>query len=75
MHRMRAMTLSYSNPIIRHPYSRKQRVGLPAVLSSSFAVWFGNGKQLVHERVSKLIITGEKAIISKRIGKPTLVFS
>ena len=54
MHRRRAMTLSYSNPLIPHPYSRKQRVGLPAVLPSSFAIWFGNGKQLVHEQVSKL---------------------
>jgi len=40
MHKVRAMNWSYSNPVILHPYRRKQSVGLPAVLSSSFAVWF-----------------------------------
>jgi hypothetical protein len=33
-------TLSRSNPLIPHPYNRKQSTGLPAILSSSFAVWF-----------------------------------
>jgi hypothetical protein len=40
MHKMRSMTLSYSNLIILLSYSRKQNVGLPAVLSSSVALGF-----------------------------------
>ena len=40
MHKMCALTLSYSNPVILHIYNRKQSVGLPAFLSSSFAIWF-----------------------------------
>jgi hypothetical protein len=59
--KMRIMTLIHSNLIILHPYSRKQSICLPAVLSSSLSTWFWNCKQLKHERVNKLIIAGEIA--------------
>jgi hypothetical protein len=38
MHKMRAMTLSYSKPVILHPYNGKQRAVLPAVVFYSFAI-------------------------------------
>jgi len=74
MHKMRAMTFSHSNPVILHPSNRKQSVGLPVVLSSSFAIWFCKGTKLVRAQVSELIIAGEMAIISKRMGKSLWVF-
>ena len=56
---MRAVTLSGSNHIVPHHNIRKQNIGLPAFLSLSFSIWFGNCKQLKRERVNKLIMAGE----------------
>ena len=69
------MTASRSNPDVLHLYSREHSTVLPAVLSSSFAIWFCNGKQFVVARVRKLIMAGEIALVSKKIGKPSLVFN
>jgi hypothetical protein len=71
---MRKMTTSRSNPDVFHLYS-EHSTGLPAVLSSSFVIWFCNGKQFVGARVRKLIMAGEIALVSKKMGKPSLVFS
>jgi hypothetical protein len=62
------MTLSGSNPIKPHAYSRKQSIGLPAFLSSLFSVWFWNSKQLKRARVNKLIMAGETAAIRAICG-------
>ena len=72
---MRKMTASRPNPDVLRLYSREHSTGLPAVLSSSFAIWFCNGKQLLGARVRKLIMAGEIALVSKKMGKPSLVFS
>ena len=51
VHKMRTMTLSHQNPKIPLLYRRTHGIGLPAVLSSSFAVWFGNGEWFGGTRV------------------------
>jgi hypothetical protein len=60
--KMRTMTFSHSNPVLLHPSCCKQIIGLPAVLSSSFTIWFWNGKELKCVRVNKLV-AGEIAAI------------
>jgi hypothetical protein len=45
---------------------------LPNVWSSTFAVWFWNGKQFLGARVNKLIVAGEIAAVYERMGKPFL---
>jgi len=72
---MRKMTASRSNPDVIHLYSRKHSTGLPAVLSSSFFTRFGNGKQFAGARDRKLIMACEITLVSKKMGKPFLVFS
>jgi len=44
-------------------------------LSSSFVIWFYNGKQFVVARVPKLTMAGEIALVSKKMGKLCLVLS
>jgi hypothetical protein len=44
-------------------------------LSSSFAIWLCKGKQFVGARGRKLIMAGEVALVSKKMGKPSLIFS
>jgi hypothetical protein len=65
---MRKKTASRSNPDVLHLCSREHSTVLPAVLSSSFAIWFCNGKQFVVARVRKLIMAGEIALVSKKWG-------
>ena len=40
VHKMRTITLNRSNSVIFHSSSLKHNIVLPAVLSSSFAIWF-----------------------------------
>jgi hypothetical protein len=65
---MRKKTASRSNPDVLHLYSREHSTVLPAVLSSSFPIWFCNGKQFVVARVRKLITAGAIALVSKKWG-------
>ena len=51
------------------PYSRKQTTGLPAALCSTFALWFWDGKQLLHGLVNYLITALEIAVVSMRMGR------
>jgi len=40
VHDMHTVTFSLPKPIILHPYMREQSIRFPAILSSSFVVWF-----------------------------------
>jgi hypothetical protein len=68
------MTLCRPNPIIPHPSSRQQSIGLPAVLSLSFAIWFWNIKQLKRQQMNKLIMAHHISVVSTRMGNPSLGF-